>query len=1292
MKKRIYDILILLVMLMGIAPCVSGQDITIPADLTATPLMKPELLQKDGGAPVAISALPAGTTKQIFPAAPCWPGDAYVGIQLYYDLTVNANTEIDWAADMSVSILDGTNVLFTTPLRVQTGDQTFVATAFYGTPLSCNANYKIRINARTLAGNVPQANVYLRVLIYKTLDTFDPAVPVSLNVNNAPEKHEVSWRVGDGAADPKGVVAYDLEWVFIDNDDNMTETDLGKIFKFSEPVRITTAALYYSQSVHYRDGRMWYRVRPVGYNPQFPDHRIPGAWTYFNTAIPVQNHEPLMNWSRVTTYIEEGEYKKVMNYLDGNDRNRQSMTNLSAQADTTLITETLYDFEGRKAAEMLATPVATTSLKYKTDLNTFETKDSRVAANTSADHKKFHYDNDAYTNSTVKKINGAGWYYSPDNTSIGGTYRSYLPDAEGYVYRQTQYLRDGTDRLRRQSNVGKAFRMDAVGTDDKTTRYYYGNPAPVELIRLFGTNVGNINHYKKNMTVDGNGQVNVSYLDQKGQVIATALAGNAPANVDPIASYTALKNEPITADLSPRNETRAQENVIAQQILNTVPNTVYNFSYKLDGGTATLDGIGCVDCAYDLTITITDPDGRLLNINNPTAIAGNESTDGFSYKRFNIKPIDCTGKANAIDIQFPVTFTDIGDYTMTKTLTPVDITFEQAKALVLRDPQVNSQIVALQNSYLYLEDPTNCDICTQLPACPETQGLIDDAIEEIATLDCENIRQQIIQDLRDLNAATPGYEPLEVEIRSHARYCEYELCQQDMNSSIYEKKLAAISTWSEAVAKGYTAAMIDVNVTSNVADPYFSAGGNGYNARTAMNNALMSVTPGAKYDNNGDGTPETLFVGKLGEITDPENTNFFINSAGKKAADGLPILYYDLKNRLTGAEYSEELDRQRWTMFRSFYLEAKRITRIGITTCIPAKTALQQPDTWPRDENGIAAWGKANGVTPVWPNGITGEVSDNELRALIANMQFHCKKTFSPTDINTITTNLRAYFNSKKSNFQRLILANDFYNGAPYLVAVDNVLKSYGCGLQYLVQYDNIYCVDEVEVKPLLFGDNLIVNPLLNTSGSGCGPVIAPCITGWNTANGSPVTSSQHDVYLKGICQSTTSDAVRGSFVQPLVPGTMYELRFSHKTGLVNYGRVRIQLSQQTAFTNTPPTGPLPLMSLPTCSWMMQPTYYDWVSVYESPQADYGMTSPYVWNFNELGNTEYENVSVYFKPEAASKYFFITITSDNSSAVGEYFKNFFSKSYNSGYEGFFAVLRRIPGNLCSQLECSYPAL
>ena len=131
------------------------------------------------------------------------------------------------------------------------------------------------------------------------------------------------------------------------------------------------------------------------------------------------------------------------------------------------------------------------------------------------------------------KSAGAAQYYSDQNPLKNTAENQYIPDAEGFPFTVTQYTPDLTGRIRQQSGVGATFRIG----NDKTNKYYYGKPEQEEIDRLFGNDAGNSDHYLKNVVVDPNGQKSISYLDAHGRVVATALAGEDPDNVDVLDNY-----------------------------------------------------------------------------------------------------------------------------------------------------------------------------------------------------------------------------------------------------------------------------------------------------------------------------------------------------------------------------------------------------------------------------------------------------------------------------------------------------------------------------------------------------------------------------------------------------------------------------------------------------------------------------------------------------------------------------------------------------------------------------------
>ena len=1022
-----------------------GTSSGISADTTKIP--EALRITRDGKSPETplkteylLADLGIDTVRQVFQAPPCLEGDYYLAFQLFYDLG-DRQTQQDWLADLEITLRYNTDSLWTKPLSLAMENQIFIATVFNDSLVTCGDHYTFKIHNKQLQNGAPEAYIYLNVLLYKHEEAlFNPAGPLTLDYSYVNEEIKTSWSYTG-----PGLESFDLEWVFIDSlDIFFVGTTAQEAFDWKEPVRISTTAQQYSHISYYPNGRLWYRVRAVGINPAYPGHRIAGHWHY-GTGVPISidNHQKGITWQQQTVFSENGKYKKVMNYYDGTSRQRQVLTNLSSQ-DVTLVGENLYDYEGRAVGTVLPVPGAGHSLQYKANFNTFQPLDADVTAHVSPNLKKFNYDNHREVNSIIATTTGAGKYYSSNN-DLQQLYKDFLPDADGYVYTQTEYLRDGTERISRQSGVGETFKMDGA----HVVRYYYGEAAPYDLVRLFGSNVGNANHYKKNMVVDANGQVSISYLDQEDRTIATALAGTPPANLDTLPGFKALDPADITVDISQKNSKANGISQLQHKILNTSPNTQYSFEYELMALGAELDTLGCQDCTFDVKISITDPDGIALDL---SGVTGNESSDPHLYELFNRTGTDCINPINVADVQFSVMLADVGDYTLTKTVTPRDLSFSQMRTLVAENDSI-AQLVQ-QISASYEVDPTDCEICEA--TCPEAEAAINEAIDEIAEKDCENIYLQIEQFFRDRDGAA-SVEPYEVpldSIESHPDYCAYLLCAQNQASDVFEKQIARIADWDAAVTGGYDQLL--------TLDPFFTNQDlSGYDHQAAMQSRLDNMhIADVPYDSNNDGVQDgvTTYAGTIDQVTDPANTSFYINERGLNDVNGFHILYQDLMRRqseMTVQEYNEQLSFQRWVLFRNFYLEAKRKTKLEIPAfqnCPKAMEELGAQDELPQTEQDVTQWAKANGLT--------GPVSNETVEMMVANISGSCNTSFSYADSVAIANYLQAYFDSNSNNFFKLILKPDLGNDSN-LIGIQNILNGYNCGLDSVALDDPVVCVSD---------------------------------------------------------------------------------------------------------------------------------------------------------------------------------------------------------------------------------------
>lgn len=547
-----------------------------------------------------------------------------------------------------------------------------------------------------------------------------------MNITNQTQNFQIAWGYIPGAE------SYDLEWVFIDEHDNANfdayensssiSNNPFTGIKYKAPVRINTSDQYYSLENTFNSGVLFFRVRGVGKFVNQTDGNYSwqrtGPWSYATengafTPILTNQFEMDKTWQIQKTYAEGGKNKKIISYYDETSRQRQILTNLSSD-NTILVAETKYDYEGRPVVSMLPTPVpASNSLTFKPQFNVF------ASANT---FSKEEFDKGA-SSVSLASLSGAAKYYSPDMVSPVpyDVNQQYTPQSNGYVYSQITYMRDNTGRVERQSGVGELHKL--YGGND--TKYYYAKANETELERLFGSNVGIAKHYEKIAVQDANGQVSVSYKDQEGRTIATALAGPSPENLEPL-SYNSTAN--ILVDLTENNnydtEDRSYES--ENKILNLVDNTPYKFYYELSP--ILRNGSVCLYCKYDVTIQVIDPDG--LPVDNLelystfpsafSALAAADFTGKTHLYESEGKITDvfdpastCTGSTGIgytplKNLGFSAMFVKQGVYTVRKTL---QLVMPEINSTLINQWMTNNELPTIDEVYTELKNKINFSVC-----------------------------------------------------------------------------------------------------------------------------------------------------------------------------------------------------------------------------------------------------------------------------------------------------------------------------------------------------------------------------------------------------------------------------------------------------------------------------------------------------------------------------------------------------------------------------------------------------
>lgn len=461
-----------------------------------------------------------------------------------------------------------------------------------------------------------QFNIEIKTERYRKLNPTD--VPL-VYYNTSTE--EVMWSYVVGAEE------YEVEWVYIDleSDFDFNTTDPEAPFKYKGASRVNTPWQTHKMDMIYQEGTLYFRVRAigryitgVGTDYSYIKYGDWGYWQSTNqTSAAIAKYtissnnvfEAYKNWLYNASYAEGGKYQSAVSYYDGGLRSRQNVS-YSTSNEITLVSEKKYDYEGRSSVNVSPGAIAGKDLHYQSGFNQVYTGTVYQIFD------KEHFDG-VSTTIPLSTNTGAAQYFSSDNPFTNNPYRDLIADAGGYVYTEAEYLEDGTGRVKKVSGIGDAFKMDPVN-GDRATYFYYGNTNNAELARLFGNNTGLTSNYTKNMSVDANGQVSVSYLDKDNKVIATALAGDNPTNLIPLS----VAQETITASFNQNNIHYPETNEYRSEnvLLTVVPSQSYSFSYDVTGTvlqeTFAQSGVNvtlCADCEYELEIYIEDADGNRLS-------------------------------------------------------------------------------------------------------------------------------------------------------------------------------------------------------------------------------------------------------------------------------------------------------------------------------------------------------------------------------------------------------------------------------------------------------------------------------------------------------------------------------------------------------------------------------------------------------------------------------------------------------------------------------------------------------
>ncbi len=558
------------------------------------------------------------------------------------------------------------------------------------------------------------------------VNNFEPRF-LDLDCNEHSDGIRFSWKPITGAEE------YQLEFLHISNYGSgftiKAPEELVYDFKHNS-TRITTSKSSYDIPLIFDRGWVVYRVRAVGVDINDPEHLIFGDWNVMISSGTIdaldifskieiteaQIHAKALNWQYSASYAEQGKRKESIAYYDGTLRSRQEVTKINTERNV-IVGETIYDHQGRPAVNVMPTPVEFPScdkdgepvIKYYPQFN----KNNNGETYSKTDFDLSPEQECAVNAGGMSTSSGASRYYSPSNPNQD-LQQAFLPDAEGYPFKQVQYTPDNTGRISREGNVGPDFQ---IGTN-KETSYLYGNPNQLELNKIFGSEAGYSEHYQKNAVIDANGQVAVSYVDMAGRIVATALAGESPTNLQDLKEGESqlLAVNHILSDGSNQVVNRLDNAItFSTSIVITSP-TLLKIDYELVTVPMTdscLTDI-CVDCVYEMELGLKDDCGTdLLSDTLQHKTIGNFQRDPSGNYVFHAHCTDST-----FFEALPEVYVPIGKYTIAKKLSI------KGEAL---------------NAYLDLIDSSECLLSYQDFLDGEMQN-VDSAI---CMIDCESCLDQL---------------------------------------------------------------------------------------------------------------------------------------------------------------------------------------------------------------------------------------------------------------------------------------------------------------------------------------------------------------------------------------------------------------------------------------------------------------------------------------------------------------------------------------------------------------------
>jgi RHS repeat-associated protein len=328
-----------------------------------------------------------------------------------------------------------------------------------------------------------------------------------------------------------------------------------------------------------------------------PDEKTIVAASFLGSSA----HTNDINWNYNVTYLDDGSPVENIEYVDGMGRKRQVQTKNNTN-QVILASEMAYSNEGGDVVQTLPAPLTRNIFGYATDFFDIDGRDFGTA---DFDREE----KDASTGKWKLKTPGAvstnpgsvGWYYSNNNTL-----EAFVDDARGYPYKYDVAYGSPMKRVWKASQgFGPVLKM----TGGKETEYMYGKPTTQELERIYGKayvrDSMDLNSLTRTIAYNGDGVGSVSYKNNEGKVIATALTSSNAPSLDPLTGNDTSK---FVVHVDPLATGKFDESAIEKAAAGRfdIPygNNDITIKYALDMGSFSVNHMPCASCRYNVNLTI----------------------------------------------------------------------------------------------------------------------------------------------------------------------------------------------------------------------------------------------------------------------------------------------------------------------------------------------------------------------------------------------------------------------------------------------------------------------------------------------------------------------------------------------------------------------------------------------------------------------------------------------------------------------------------------------------------------